>query len=324
MPASVDKQHELPTEARNLVFMSSLAMNGEARGIVVRTGERHAPRNPTSVCAACTRKSTATSTALRGTARVPAPAPGDETMIGKIASLATDTNTHRSTLQARPCGVRACRVRANAQRRRRCLTSALQAVAPAPACMVVPPGASARRMHCLTRNRTARALLLQVEVHRLVVFVGVLAFSVAVVLFVIGLIRKMDPLPAFVNGFILVVVANVPEGVLARTRACMAAALPPRCAALPPPAPLLLMPATAAAAVAAAGLPATVTSLLSLTALRLRDRNVLIKRSDIIENLGSATVIASDKTGTLTQNRMTVENVWANMVRARASAACQR
>jgi hypothetical protein len=45
------------------------------------------------------------------------------------------------------------------------------------------------------------------------------------------------------------------------------------------------------------GLPATVTSLLSLTALRLRDRNVLIKRTDIIENLGVATIIASDKTG---------------------------
>jgi magnesium-transporting ATPase (P-type) len=55
-----------------------------------------------------------------------------------------------------------------------------------------------------------------------------------------------------------------------------------------------------------------VTSLLSLTALRLRDKNVLIKRTDIIENLGNATIIASDKTGTLTQNRMTVENVWCN------------
>lgn len=40
------------------------------------------------------------------------------------------------------------------------------------------------------------------------------------------------------------------------------------------------------------GLPATVTSLLTLTALRLRDRNVLIKRTDIIENLGVATIIA--------------------------------
>lgn len=52
---------------------------------------------------------------------------------------------------------------------------------------------------------------LQVEVHRLVWFVGILSFTVAMTLFVIGLIRKTDPLNAFVNGFILVVVANVPE-----------------------------------------------------------------------------------------------------------------
>jgi hypothetical protein len=52
---------------------------------------------------------------------------------------------------------------------------------------------------------------LQVEVHRLVWFVGILAFTVAIILFVVGLARKMSPLPAFVNGFILVVVANVPE-----------------------------------------------------------------------------------------------------------------
>lgn len=53
--------------------------------------------------------------------------------------------------------------------------------------------------------------VLQVEVHRLVWFVGILSFTVAMILFVIGLIRKTDPLNAFVNGFILVVVANVPE-----------------------------------------------------------------------------------------------------------------
>jgi magnesium-transporting ATPase (P-type) len=40
--ASVDKKHDIPAEARNLVFMSSLAMNGEARGIVMRTGKRQA------------------------------------------------------------------------------------------------------------------------------------------------------------------------------------------------------------------------------------------------------------------------------------------
>jgi magnesium-transporting ATPase (P-type) len=38
VPATVDRKHDIPAEARNLVFMSSLAMNGEGRGIVIRTG----------------------------------------------------------------------------------------------------------------------------------------------------------------------------------------------------------------------------------------------------------------------------------------------
>ncbi|MEW5309019.1 MAG: hypothetical protein WDW38_000932 [Sanguina aurantia] len=171
IPASVDREHDLPAEARNIVFMSSLAMSGEAYGVVVRTG--------------------------------------DHTFIGAISSLATVTHVERSTLQ--------------------------------------------------------------VEVHRLVWFIGCISFASAITFFVIGVGRKMDPLTAFVNGFILVIVANVPEG-----------------------------------------LPATVTSCLTLTAQRLREKHVLIKRTDIVENLGCASVIASDKTGTLTQNKMSVEHMWVN------------
>jgi hypothetical protein len=60
------------------------------------------------------------------------------------------------------------------------------------------------------------------------------------------------------------------------------------------------------------GLPATVTSMLTLTADRMRQAAVLVKRTDIIESLGAATRIASDKTGTLTQNKMIVMNCWVN------------
>ena len=58
------------------------------------------------------------------------------------------------------------------------------------------------------------------------------------------------------------------------------------------------------------GLPATLTSCLAITAKRMAARHVAIKRLDVIQSLGSATVICTDKTGTLTQNRMSVTHLW--------------
>ena len=52
--------------------------------------------------------------------------------------------------------------------------------------------------------------------------------------------------------------------------------------------------------------------MLTLAAKKMAKKYVLIKRIEVIETIGSITFIASDKTGTLTMNQMTVENVYVN------------
>jgi Ca2+-transporting ATPase len=60
------------------------------------------------------------------------------------------------------------------------------------------------------------------------------------------------------------------------------------------------------------GLPAILTLTLAIAGQRLAQRGVLIKKLAVIETLGTVSTICTDKSGTLTQNQMTVKEIWLN------------
>merc|ERR1711871_1768168 len=119
----------------------------------------------------------------------------------------------------------------------------------------------------LTLDTDAEDTPIKKEIHGFINIVSSIAIFLGATFFIIGMIKTPDPLRNLVF-MIGIIVANVPEGLLA-----------------------------------------TVTVSLALTAKRMYEKNVLVKNLESVETLGSTTMIASDKTGTLTINKMTVANL---------------
>ena len=107
------------------------------------------------------------------------------------------------------------------------------------------------------------------EMHRFIKFVAIVAFIIGALFFILSLTVNQKGLVESIVLLIGIVVANIPEGLLA-----------------------------------------TVTVGLTITAKKMATKNVLVKNLEAVETLGSTSVICSDKTGTLTQNRMTVSHLF--------------
>lgn len=121
----------------------------------------------------------------------------------------------------------------------------------------------------LAQSANAGDTPLSKEIHRFIKIISAVAILLGVIFFVFGLFT-FDIITNIVFA-IGIIVANVPEGLLA-----------------------------------------TVTVSLALTAKRMAVKKVLVKNLESVETLGSTSCICSDKTGTLTQNVMTVSHMWFN------------
>jgi magnesium-transporting ATPase (P-type) len=127
------------------------------------------------------------------------------------------------------------------------------------------------RIANLTQSAETKQTPLAHEIERFIILISAVAVILGLTFFLYGLIVVEYDVVDMLVFAIGIIVANVPEGLLA-----------------------------------------TVTVSLALTAKRMATKMVLVKNLESVETLGSTSCICSDKTGTLTQNRMTVSQLFLN------------
>ncbi len=123
----------------------------------------------------------------------------------------------------------------------------------------------------LTQNVTAREIPIRREIRRFTRIISTVAIVMGALVFLGSLVWVDTPIWSKLVFAIGIIVANVPEGLMA-----------------------------------------TVTLSLSIAARRMASKNALVRNLESVETLGCTTVICTDKTGTLTTNRMTVQRLYLN------------
>ncbi|MCX5908314.1 MAG: HAD-IC family P-type ATPase [Deltaproteobacteria bacterium] len=137
---------------------------------------------------------------------------------------------------------------------------------------------------------------LQLKLDQLAKTLGILCLGICGIIFIYGLIRDTHFGTIFQDGLMAYLTAEKKDIIeLFMTAVSLAIAAVPE------------------------GLPAVVTICLALGMQRMIRRHALIRKLPAVETLGCATVICSDKTGTLTQNAMTVVQGWVSGKRFRVS-----
>ncbi|MDD5368324.1 MAG: calcium-translocating P-type ATPase, SERCA-type [Anaerolineaceae bacterium] len=130
---------------------------------------------------------------------------------------------------------------------------------------------------------------LQIKLAELGKMLGVVSLAICGIIFLYGIVRDTQPGMIFNQGIIHYLTVEK-ESIIG----------------------LFMTAVSLAIAAVPEGLPAVVTICLALGMQRMVARHALIRKLPVVETLGCATVICSDKTGTLTQNQMTVVQGWVN------------